>query len=211
MPTSIRRARSLFQVVLPVAVASVLVFLAIVNMALVKAWKGEPEDGVLWAQSGTNVIAREVDPKSTAARAGVQPEDVLVTMDGREMSTVTDVRNALHASRAGQIVRYVLQRQSESLPLSLELQLMPLVRTGLYYSVALVGILAIVVGASVRLRRPADRATGHFFWLTVSFFAALAFTPSGLYDRLDFFFDWADLAGRLRMSSVSSHLRYRLA
>ena len=31
---------------------------------------------------------------------------------------------------------------------------MPLVRRGLYYSMALVGILAIVVGASVRLRRP---------------------------------------------------------
>ena len=57
---------------------------------------------------------------------------------------------------------------------------------GLYYSVALVGILAIVVGASVRLRRPNDPATLHFFWLTVAFFGVLAFTPSGRYDRLDY-------------------------
>ena len=69
--TTFRRVRPVLRVVLPVAVASVLVFLAIVNMALVKAWKGEPEDGVLWSQAGTNVVAREVDPQSAAARAGV--------------------------------------------------------------------------------------------------------------------------------------------
>ena len=59
------------------------------------------------------------------------------------------------------------------------LQPMPPLQSGLYYSLALVGILSIVVGASVRLRRPNDPATLHFFWLTVAFFGVLAFTPTG--------------------------------
>jgi hypothetical protein len=46
------RLRPLLRVALPVAVASTLVCLAVVNMALVKAWKGEPEDGVLWGTGG---------------------------------------------------------------------------------------------------------------------------------------------------------------
>jgi len=39
--TTLRRARSVFHVVLPVVVAAILVFLAVVNMALVKSWRGE--------------------------------------------------------------------------------------------------------------------------------------------------------------------------
>ena len=42
---------------------------------------------------------------------------------------------------------------------------------GLYYSLALVGVVALTVAASVRLRRPNDPATLHFFWLVVSFFS----------------------------------------
>jgi hypothetical protein len=61
--------------------------------------------------------------------------------------------------------------------------------TGLYYSVGW-WYSAIVVGASVKLRRPADRATLHFFWLTVVFFSARCLhaerplQPAGLLLRL---------------------------
>ena len=64
----------------------------------------------------------------------------------------------------------------------------PLTQFGLYYSLAVVGILALIIGASVRLRRPADQATLHFFWLSVAFSGALTFTNSGRFDRLDYFF-----------------------
>jgi hypothetical protein len=202
------RVRSLYHVVLPVAVAAVFVFLAVVNMYLVKAWKPEPEDGVLWVQSGTNVVAGEVDPGGAAARSGLLPRDVLLTVEGREVATVQGILDVLHQSGDGRTLRYVIQRQTEAIPLDLTLQPMPRVRTGLYYSIALVGILAIVVGASVRLRRPNDSATLHFFWLTVSFFGVLAFTPSGLYDRLDYFFDWADLAARLALPPLFLHFAF---
>jgi PAS domain S-box-containing protein len=192
-------------VVLPVAVAAVLVFLAIVNMALVKAWKGQPEDGVLWAQSGANVVAREVDPGSTAALAGVRADDVLVAVDGREVATVADVRAVLRATSAGRTLQYVLQRQSEAVPLAVRVQMVPLVRTGLYFSVALVGILAIAAGASVRLRRPTDKATFHFFWLTVAFSCALAFTPSGLTTGWTISSTGPILAGRLLLPPLLLH------
>ena len=203
-----QRVRSLYHVVLPVAMASVFVFLAVVNIALVKAWKGQAEDGVLWVQSGSNVVAGEIDPRSTGARAGLQPRDVLLTVDGREIATVADIENVLHASADGHALRYVIQRQSAALPVDVTLQPMPLVRRGLYYSIALVGILSIIVGASVRLRRPNDPATLHFFWLTVSFCGVLAFTPSGLYDRLDYFFDWADLVARLALPPLFLHFAF---
>ena len=204
----LQRLSPLFRVALPVAVASTLVCLAVVNMALVKAWKGEPEDGVLWTQRGANVVAAEVDRQSAGRRAGLAPGDLLLTVDGTEIATVGDIQRLLHASDDGRVLRYVVHRDSSELPFEVRLQPMPLARTGLYFSIALVGILAIAVGASVRLRRPNDPATLHFFWLTVSFFGMLSFTPSGWYDRLDYFFEWADMVARLALPPLFLHFAF---
>jgi two-component system NtrC family sensor kinase len=204
-----QKLRPLLRVALPVAVAASLVCLAVMNMVLVKAWRGEPEDGVLWSQSGANVVALEVDARSAGRRARIEPGDVLLTIDGREMTSVADVQAVLHASGDGQVLRYVVHRASSGVPVEVRLQPMPLARTGLYYSIALVGILAIGVGASVRLRRPTDPATLHFFWLTVSFFGVLAFTPSGRYDRLDYFFEWADMVARLALPPLFLHFAFK--
>jgi membrane-associated protease RseP (regulator of RpoE activity) len=174
------RLRPLFHVALPVAVASSLVCLAVINMALVKGWKGEPEDGVLWKQSGVNVVAAQVDERGAGRRSGVHAGDVLVAINGQEVSKVAEVLSALEGSEDGRILRYSLVRAgaTDAATTDVQLQPMPLARTGLYYSIALVGILAIGIGTSVRLRRPNDPATLHFFWLTVSFFGVLSFTPS---------------------------------
>ena len=204
----LHRARSLFHVVLPVLVASVFVVLAVVNIALVRTWTGEPEDGVLWVQEGANVVAREVDRRGPGARAGIERGDVLITIDQNEAESIQDVERALHRASSRAPIAYVLQRQSAPVPVAVLLQPMPLVQKGLYYSLALVGILALIVGASVRLRRPIDPATLHFFWLTVAFFGAMAFTPSGRYDRLDYFYEWADLIARLALPPMFLHFAF---
>ena len=193
------------RVALPVAVAAVLVSLAVINMALVKTWSGEVEDGVLWRQEGVNVVAAEVAAGHAGDRAGVRTRDVVLTVDGVEIRTPLDVAVVLARRHSGQPVEYVVERASVDVPLRIELQTSPTVNQGLYYSLALVGILAIVVGGSVRLRRPHDLATLHFFWLTVAFFGVLAFTPSGRYDRIDYFYDWADLVARLLLPPLFLH------
>jgi PAS domain S-box-containing protein len=205
MPADSLRLRPLLRVALPVAVAAVLVALAVINMALVKTWSGEPEDGVLWQLEGSNVVAVEVAPGHAGANAGIQPRDVLLLVDGREVRSPTDVVRFLHTAPLGKPLRYVVQRASTEVPLTLSLLAHPQVTHGLYYSIALVGILTIFVGASVRLRRPTDLATLHFFWVTAAFFGVLAFTASGRYDRLDYFFDWADMVARLILPPIFLH------
>jgi hypothetical protein len=210
MPVSTRPLRSFLRVGLPVAVASVLVALAIINMVLVKTWAGELEDGVLWRTQGVEVRAQELAPGGPGARAGIQPNDVLLAVlreDGNavEITTVADVRDLIHAAEPGDRLTYMVRRQSVEAPLPLTLEPMPRVQSALYYSLALVGIMGLLVGTSVRLRRPNDSATLHFFWLTVAFFGVLAFTPSGRYDRLDYFFDWADMVARLVLPPLFLH------
>src|SRR6187200_1778845 len=106
------RLRPLLRVALPVAVASTLVCLAVVNMALVKALKPEPEDGVLWGQEGANVVALEVDHPSAGRRAGIAPGDLLLTINGEEIASVADVQARIHESEDGRVLRYVVHRAS---------------------------------------------------------------------------------------------------
>jgi two-component system, NtrC family, sensor kinase len=203
-PPEIRRP--LLRVALPVAVAAVLVVLAAINIVLVKVWSPDLEDGVLWRREGVNVVAAEIIPRSAAANAGLRRGDVLLQIDGQEITTERQVVDVFHrAASSGTHPVYVVERAGAEVPLQVPLTPMPSVRTSLYYSLALVGMLAVIVGASVRLRRPADPATLHFFWLTVAFCGALAFTPSGQYDWRDYFFDWADAVARFALPPMFFH------
>ena len=208
MNAAARQLRPLFQVALPVVVAVVLVCGAVLNMALVKTWPGEAEDGVLWGEKGIEIIAADVASGSAAERAGLRRGDVLVTLNDESITRKEQVEAALHGAAIGRRFKYVLIRTGADLPITVELQPMPTVRQGLYYSLALVGVLSIIVGSSVRLRRPSDPATLHFFWLTVAFSGVLAFTPSGRYDRLDYFFDWADAIARFLLPPLFLHFAF---
>jgi PAS domain S-box-containing protein len=202
---SIGPLRPLARVGLPVAVAASLVCLAIVNIALVKTWRGEPEDGVLWRHDGRTVVAVAVAPGAPGHRAGLHVGDELVRIDGRAIGTEADVLRVAHDATDGRTLAYEVRRAGAILSIGITPEVAPGATPGLYYSLALVGILAVVVGASVRLRRPHDPATLHFFWLSVAFFGVLSFTPSGRYDRLDYFFEWADLVARLVLPPLFLH------
>ena len=69
---------------------------------------------------------------------------------------------------------------------------------------AAIGIFTLLVGASVRLRRPHDPATLHFFWLCLAFFGTLTFSFSRL-DRLDWYFYWADVVATLLLAPLFLH------
>ena len=142
---------------------------------------------------------------SPASRAGIKPGDVLLRIDQKLVHHPSDVAESLHASTSGSRLDYVVVRQEQSELLAVPVAGIPSGTHWLYLALAGVGIFTLVVGAMVRLRRPHNQATLHFFWLTVAFFGVLAFTPSGRYDRLDYFFDWADLVAVLLLPPLFLH------
>ena len=207
MTSVTRPLRPLVRVALPVAVAAVLVCLAILNIALVRSWRAEADDGILWQTRAGDVVAVEIAPKLAGDQAGVRPGDVLLEIDGAVAKSDQDVKDALHRATAGQQLVYHLARDSEQRDFRVTLQPLPTVDP-LYYPLAIVGILAIALGASVRLRRPTDPATLHYFWLSVAFGATFAFTYSGRFDRVDYFFYWADDVARLLLPGLFLHFAF---
>ena len=73
-----------------------------------------------------------------------------------------------------------------------------------------VGIFSLLVGAAVRLRRPDNQATLHFFWLCVAFFGMLAFSFTGRLDTLDWVFYWGDVDRRAAAAAALRALRARV-
>ena len=75
----------------------------------------------------------------------------------------------------------------------------------LYFILASVGLFTLLVGGAIRLRRPGDPATLHFLWLAVAFFGAFTFSHTGLFDRLDWTFYWADAVAMLALPPLFLH------
>ena len=133
---------------------------------------------MLWAARAEGVMAAEVAPGSAAAAAGIERGDVLLAVNGSPVETPADVIEFQHRGVAGTRLNYTLVRLGARE--ALEVSLAPAPQgSSMYYVLAAVGLFTLLVGASVRLRRPRDQATLHFFWLCVAFFGAFTFSFNG--------------------------------
>ena len=177
--------------VLPVVASLLLLAMGIANIAQ-RATSDEVEDGVLWVERTAGVIAAEVAGGSAAADAGIRPGDVLLAVDGQPIAERAEVIAIQLRATAGDRHTYTLLRLGTREVVELTMEPLPSGAGALYYVLAAVGIFTLLVGAAVRTRRPADQATLHFFWLAVAFFGAFTFSFTGRFDRVDWFFYWAD-------------------
>jgi PAS domain S-box-containing protein len=175
---------------LAAAVVLVLTVLGLANVVLRARWH-EVEDGVLWGARAEGVTAVEVVPGSAGARAGIAPGDILLAVNGTPVQSRADVIEYQHQGSEGTRLTYTLVRlgSQQALEISLAATTEPRM---IYFVLASVGLFTLLVGASVRLRRPRDQATLHFFWLCVAFFGCFTFSFNGPFDRLDWIFYWGD-------------------
>jgi two-component system, NtrC family, sensor kinase len=189
--------------VFAVAVVVVLVALGLENMALRVQWH-EVDDGVYWDARPEGVTAIEVAPGSTGEAAGIRRGDILEDVDGSPVRTQADVVEHYHRAQAGTRLSYLLSRLGSRQ--ALEVSLAPTPQgNSMYFVLAWVGLFTLGVGAAVRVRRPRDPATLHFFWLCVAFFGAFTFSFNGPLDRLDWVFYWGDAVAQALLPPLLLH------
>src|SRR4051812_21092392 len=189
---------------LPLAVVSVLLCLGIANI-VARVQFHEVEDGVLWATTPEGVAASEIADGTAAAKGGLRPGDLLLAIDDRPVQRKEDVVGALHDAEGSATLRYTVLRLGTREVLDIRVAPIPNGPGALYFVLAAVGIFTLLVGGAVRLRRPRDPATLHFFWLSVAFFGVFTFSFSGRLDRLDWVFFWADEVSILALSPMFLH------
>jgi two-component system, NtrC family, sensor kinase len=189
---------------LPLIVLSALLCLGAANIASRATWR-EVEDGVLWTVGDDGVVAADIAAGTPAEAIGVKRGDVLLAIDNQPVQQVADVVGALHAAGNGATLRYTILRLGSSDVIDVRLAPLPGGPGVLYFVLAAVGTFTLLVGGAVRLRRPRDAATLHFFWLAVAFFGVFTFSFSGRLDRLDWLFYWADAVSVLALPPLFLH------
>ncbi|MBI2834694.1 MAG: PAS domain-containing protein [Acidobacteria bacterium] len=187
-----------------VAIVATLFCFGTANVALRATWH-EVEDGVLWVSRPQGVVAAEIASGTAADASGLREGDVLLAIDGRPVESPGDVVEALHGGHEGSRLNYTVLRFGNREVRQLSLQPIPQGNRALYYVFAAVAAFTLLVGLSVRLRRPSDQATLHFFWLSVAFFGWFAFSFNGRLDRLDWFFYWADVVSIVVLPPLFLH------
>lgn len=185
----------------------VAVLLAVLGMAnvLTRAWVHDVEDGVFWDERPTGVTVVEVDPAGPAARAGLREGDVLLAVDRQPVTTKTDLLARLQQARPGESHQYTVARLGSQAVMEVRWSTLPNAAGPLYFLLASVGLLALLIGTAVHSRRPDDPATRHFFWLCVAFFGVLTFSFSGRLDPLDWLFYAADGVAWLLLPAALLH------
>src|SRR4051812_34478103 len=184
-------------------VVGVLVTLGIANVGMYSRWH-EVDDGVLWGTRAEGVTALEVATGSAGAAVGIQRGDILVAVNGAPIESTADVIEFQHRGKAGTQLAYTLLRLGARQSLQVSLAPSPH-GSSMCFVLAAVGLFTLLVGASVRVRRPRDQATLHFFWLCVAFFGVFTFSFNGPFDRLDWTFYWGDAVAFALLSPMLLH------
>ena len=190
--------------VLAVALVAALICLAAANVVVRANWN-EVVDGVLWIDRPEGITAVEVALGEAGDLAGVEIGDLLLAVNDVPVGSADDVVAALHAGQPGAEQTYSLLRFGQPQLLEVVLRPAPTGPTAVYFVHVAIGVFTLLVGASVRLRRPGNKATLHFFWLSVAFFGMFAFSFSGRLDRLDWVFYWADAISTLLLAPMFVH------
>jgi PAS domain S-box-containing protein len=197
---------ALARVTAQLAVVVCLLILAALNIYS-KAWT-HVTDGVLWEVQGPDVVAVAVAEGFPGSRAGVRPGDAVLQIGGKRIESTNDVTNALHAAPEGSTLDYFIFRTAASGGgdlVTITVSGLPTGRGWLYFALAGVGLFSLLVGTAVRLRRPENQATLHFFWLSVAFFGLLTFSYTSKLDLLDWVFYWGDVVATLLFPPLFVH------
>jgi PAS domain S-box-containing protein len=206
--------RSWLRPTAPVLLVAALLGLGFANVtAKVAVWRTF-DDGVLWKATDQGAVVVAEVAKDGPAASRLEPGDRLLAIDREPVDTLGDVWRVLQVAvaRAREsstdrdgvpALSYAVLRAGE--PVSVALVPKSLGPGALYFVMAAVGMFTLLVGGGVRLRRPGDPTTLHFFWLTVAFFGVLTFSFTGQLNRLDWVFYWADEIATLALPPLFLH------
>jgi PAS domain S-box-containing protein len=161
-------------------------------------------DGATWLDSDHGVQARQVQPNSPAARAGIRPGDILLALNDVPPAKATDVARRLDRAGLWIQLRYKLSRNGQEFetPLITAPAEKPLATENY---LRIVGLVYLFIGIFIFVRRwNAPRAV-HFYIFCLTSFILWSFHFSGKLDVFDWEVYWSEIAARLFVPALLLH------
>jgi len=167
-----------------------------------------PDDGVIWMDSGGNVVAWRVAPNSPAARAGIRPGDFVLSVrqgvHGLEIREAADVSRVLFRVGPWADVDYKIERNGEAFEV-------PMVTAPQDTSSSIenylraTALLYLFIGLFIFVRRwNAPRAV-HFYIFCLVSFVLYSFHYSGKLNSFDQIIYWANVVAMLLQPALFVH------
>jgi two-component system NtrC family sensor kinase len=197
------RAPYRFLTLLLATVSVTLVIFAFINFQQRRIYQ-LPTDGVSWVTTPEGLRAWSVAPNSPGEQAGIVAGDILKSIDGRSVGTTAEASRDIFESGVWSRAIYDLVRRGESIETSVVLAPVSNSR-GLHGYLEVVGILYLIIGAFVFLRRWSAAKSLHFYLFCLVSFVLYCFSYTGKLNLFDSSVYWLNVTALLLQPALFLH------
>ena len=161
-----------------------------------------PDDGVWWVEHNGSLVADRVDPNGPGAKAGIKPDDKLVSVNGQEIKNTPGLVRQLYNTGVWSKATYSLIRQSVTLDSSVIL--VPADRS-LNNWLRLIALIYLGIGVYVLLRRWTAPGSTHFYIFCLVSFIAYSFKYTGKLNDFDWTIYWSNIVAWVLQPALFLH------
>ena len=197
------RAPYRFLTLLLAIVSVSLVIFAVFNIQQRRIYQ-LPTDGVSWVTTQQGLRAWSVAPDSPGQRSGILAGDILKSIDGHAVKTTVEAARDIFERGVWSRTTYDLVRGGESFETSVVLR--PENNSqALHDYLEVVGILYLIIGAFVFLRRWSAPKSLHFYLFCLASFVLYCFSYTGKLNLFDSTVYWLNVTALLLQPALFLH------
>jgi PAS domain S-box-containing protein len=163
-----------------------------------------PDDGVSWIESPQGVTAWIVVRGGPADRAGIREGDLLKAINGQPVTMPSEAVQEIYRLGAWSLAAYSLTRNGEPFETSLVLDAQATGGSVRNY-LALVGLLYLLIGTFILLRRWTARKSRHFYAFCLASFVLYTFAYTGKLNLFDWTIYWLNVAAWVVQPALFLH------
>jgi two-component system, NtrC family, sensor kinase len=161
-----------------------------------------PYDGVWWVEDSEHLKAQRVDINGPGEKAGVKNGDILLAVDGRDISDVASLERQLYRTGVWSKATYSLVRRG--IPIQAPLILAPADRS-LYFGLRAIALIYLGIGMYVLLRRWTAPKSAHFYVFCLVSFVFYSFHYTGKLNDFDWIIYWSNVVAWLLQPALFLH------
>ncbi len=162
------------------------------------------DDGASWVQTPAGVQAQVVIPGGPADKAGIQTSDVLKAVNGQTVRSDLHVTQILYELGSWQKATYTVVRSEREIETTVVLEPpQQYLRHQKYLE--LIGLIYLLVGIFVLLKRTRAPHALHFYSVCLVSFVYYVFHSTGKFNTFDWTIFWFDLAASLLLPPLFLH------